>query len=216
MSPDGTTLASGSRDSTIRLWDTKTYEETATLRGSDSKIWSLAFSPDGSMLGAGTHRGWIALWDVASRERTGTLAGHTWWTNAVTFSPDGALLISGAYTDEDKMKIWDVATGELIVVLKGHTDSIHQLLFSPDGSILASASYDYSIGLWDVAARKVRYRLVRPGGRGIEIRSRSRRTGRVLAADRGCGRGFDRAVGRGHAEQYRGPAHGACAYGQCI
>ena len=182
MSPDGTTLASGSRDSTIRLWDTKTFEEMATLRGSDSKIWSLAFSPDGSMLAAGTHGGWVDLWDVASRERTGTLAGHTWWTNAVTFSPDGALLISGAYTDEDKMKVWDVASGELIAVLKGHTASIHQLLFSPDGSILASASFDYSIRIWDVAARKVRYVLVRPGGRGISSIAFSP-DGRVLAAD---------------------------------
>ena len=167
MSPDGTTLASGSRDSTIKLWDTKTFEETATLRGSDSKIWSVAFSPDGSMLAAGTLRGWITLWDVASRERTGTLAGHTWWTNEVTFSPDGATLISGAYEDEDKMKVWDVASGELIGILKGHTASIHQLLFSPDGSILASASFDYSIRFWDVAARKVRYVLVLPGGKGI-------------------------------------------------
>ena len=182
MSPDGTTLASGSRDSTIKLWDTKTFEETATLRGSDSEIWSVAFSPDGSMLAAGTVDGWITLWDVASRERTGTLAGHSWWTNAVTFSPDGALLISGAFTDEDKMKAWDVASGELIAVLKGHTASIEQLLFSPDGSILASASFDYSIGLWDVAARKVRYRLVRPGGRGIGTIAFSP-DGSVLAAD---------------------------------
>ena len=182
MSPDGTTLASGSGDSTIRLWDTKTYEETATLRGSDSEIWSLAFSPDGSMLAAGTVDGWITLWDVASRERTGTLAGHTEWTLALAFSPDGALLISGAFSDEDKMKAWDVATGELAGVLKGHTASISQLLFSPDGSILASASYDYSIGLWDVAARKVRYRLVRPGGRGIDSIAFSPE-GRVLAAD---------------------------------
>ena len=185
MSPDGTTLASGSGDSTIKLWDTKTYEEMATLRGSDSDIWSLAFSPDGSMLAAGTFRGWITLWDVASRERTGTLAGHTGWTRALAFSPDGALLISGAFSDEDKMKVWDVATGELAGVLKGHTASIHQLLFSPDGSILASASYDYSIGLWDVAARKARYKLVRPGGRGINSIAFSP-DGRVLAATAGA------------------------------
>ena len=181
MSPDGTTLASGSGDSTIKLWDTKTYEEMATLRGSDSEVRSVAFSPDGSMLAAGTADGWITLWDVASRERTGTLAGHTWWTPALAFSPDGATLISGSITDEDKMKVWDVASGELITVLKGHTGSIHQLLYSPDGSILASASFDYSIGLWDVAARKVRYRLVRPGGRGIASIAFSP-DGRVLAA----------------------------------
>ena len=185
MSPDGTTLASGSLDSTIKLWDTKTYEEMATLRGSDSEIWSLAFSPDGSMLAAGTVDGWITLWDVASRERTGTLAGHTWWTLALAFSPDGATLISGSFTDEDKMKAWDVATGELIDVLKGHAGPIMQLLFSPDGSMLASASFDYSIGLWDVAARKVRYKLVRPGGRGIRSIAFSP-DGRVLAATAGA------------------------------
>ena len=185
MSPDGTTLASGSGDSTIKLWDTKTYEEMATLRGSDSEIWSVAFSPDGSMLAAGTVDGWITLWDVASRERTGTLAGHTLWTLALAFSPDGALLISGAFSGEDNMKVWDVATGELIGVLKGHTDSIYELLFSPDGSILASASFDYSIRFWDVASRKVRYVLVRPGGRGIRSIAFSP-DGRVLAATAGA------------------------------
>ena len=185
MSPDGTTLASGSGDSTIKLWDTKTFEEMATLRGSDSEVRSVAFSPDGSMLAAGTADGWITLWDVASRERTGTLAGHTLWTRALAFSPDGATLISGSITDEDKMKAWDVATGELMGVLKGHTGSILQLLFSPDGSILASASFDYSIGLWDVAARKVRYRLVRPGGRGISSIAFSP-DGSVLAATAGA------------------------------
>ena len=61
-----------------------------------------------------------------------------------------------------------------------------QLLFSPDGSMLASASYDYSIGLWDVAARKVRYRLVRPGGRGINSIAFSP-DGSVLAANAGRG-----------------------------
>ena len=181
MSPDGTTLASGSLDSTVKLWDTKTFEEMATLRV-NGEIWSLAFSPDGSMLAAGTVGGWIALWDVASRERTGTLAGHSLWTDALAFSPDGATLISGAFTYEDMMKAWDVATGELVGVLKGHVGPILQLLYSPDGSILASASFDYSIRFWDVASRKVRYVLVRPGGKGIATIAFSP-DGRVLAAD---------------------------------
>ena len=181
LSADGSTLASGSTDSTVRLWDTKTYEELATLDVGDERIWAVALSPDGSTLAAGTASGWIGLWDVASQKRTATLAGHSWWILALSFSPDGSTLVSSSFADEDNMKTWDAATGEMTGVLKGHTRPVEHLLFSPDGSVLASASYDNSIRLWDWPARRVRGVLVRPGEKGIKRIALSP-DGRTLAA----------------------------------
>ncbi len=181
LSADGSTLASGSTDGTVRLWDTKTYEELATLDVGDERIYAVALSPDGSTLAAGTASGWIGLWDAASQKRTGTLAGHTWWIQALAYSLDGATLVSSSFTDEDNMKTWDAATGEMTGVLKGHTRPVEHLQFSPDGSVLASASYDNSIRLWDWPARRVRGVLVRPGEEGIKRIALSP-DGRTLAA----------------------------------
>ena len=53
FSPDGTRLASGSGDETVRLWDVETGEEIATLRGHEHFVYSVAFSPDGTRLASG-------------------------------------------------------------------------------------------------------------------------------------------------------------------
>ena len=105
FSPDRTTLASGSDDATIKLWDVTTSTNIATLEGHTNRVNPVAFSPDGTTLASG---GWeaIKLWDVAARTNIATFKGHTDEVNSVAFSSDGATLASGSR--DGTILLWDM------------------------------------------------------------------------------------------------------------
>jgi WD40 repeat protein len=63
LSADGRRLYSGSFDSTTKVWNLETGEETLTLRGHASVVTSLAVSADGKQLFSGGSDG-IKLWDL--------------------------------------------------------------------------------------------------------------------------------------------------------
>src|SRR5262249_29066818 len=75
FSPDGSLLASGGADRTVRLWDAKTGKEQAVLKGHTGNVSSVAFSPDGKTLASGSLDYTVRLWDVAERKDRRTLAG---------------------------------------------------------------------------------------------------------------------------------------------
>ncbi|KAF5344804.1 hypothetical protein D9758_014415 [Tetrapyrgos nigripes] len=152
FSPDGTKVASGSEDSTLRLWDVATGSHiTEPLQGHTDSVESVAFSPDGTKLASGSQDSTLRLWDVATGTQiTEPLQGNSYGVNSVAFSPDGTKLASGSY--DKTLRLWDVATGSQITdPLQGHTDSVYSVAFSPDGTKLASGSGDQTLRLWDVA-----------------------------------------------------------------
>ena len=149
FSPDGTILASGADDGTIRLWDVSTGTLSATLEEHTDEVRSLSFSPDGTILASASLDHTVRLWDMATGANTATFEGHTDWVFSVAFSPDGRTVASGS--GDDTIRLWNVATGENTATFEGHTEWVFSVAFSPDGATLASGSLDGTVKLWEVA-----------------------------------------------------------------
>ena len=153
FSPDGSVLASGSDDGTIRLWDVSTEQPIGEpLRGHDRRVTSVAFSPDGSLLASGSWDVTIRLWDVSTGQPIGEpLRGSEDTVLDIAFSPDGSVLASGSW--DSTIRLWDVSTWQPIgEPLRGPVNQpVFAVAFSPDGSMLASGAEDSTIRLWDVS-----------------------------------------------------------------
>lgn len=143
-SPDGHTIAAGSRDRTIHLWDADSGEMRRTFEGHFGPVEDVAWSPDGRAIASASLDKTVGVWDAASGVLQHTLR-HTGAVLCAAWSPDGRFIASGS---EDKtIHIWNADSGELLETLEGHTESVRSLAWSADGRLLASGADD-GVRLW--------------------------------------------------------------------
>jgi WD40 repeat protein len=106
FSGDGRTLAVGSEDGSVTLWDLSTNEFKARIVG-QAPVTAVALGPDSLLLAAAGNDRTLQLWDVATGRKRADLRGHTGTVYCLAFSGDGRLLASGGF--DRTVRLWDLS-----------------------------------------------------------------------------------------------------------
>ena len=171
-SPDGKTIATGSRDKTwkttgprgssispirdftVQVWDVATGAEKATLIGHARRIHSIVYSPDGTTIATAGARGdnTVYLWNATTGKQKGILERHTGSVNSVVYSPDGNTIATAS--SDTTVRLWDALSGKHKATLTEHAQGANSVVYSPDGNTIATASSDTTVRLWDALSGK--------------------------------------------------------------
>ncbi|KAF5339470.1 hypothetical protein D9758_015328 [Tetrapyrgos nigripes] len=145
ISSNGSRIASGSRDKTVRIWDAISGKAIGQpFEGHEDEVNSVAFSPNGSTILSGSRDKTVRIWDISNGDTIGKPFQLYGMVISVSFSPDGARIAvcSGAVT------MWDENSGKVLWQINNGSDTIN---FSPDGTRIVSASFT-TVRIWDTNA----------------------------------------------------------------
>jgi len=150
LSPNGETVASGSRGGMVKLWNIETRKVIARWTGHTKVVWSVCWSGNGRRVVSGSNDGTARMWDVESGETVlGPIKTGQEGIDAVAFSPDASNFATGGY-HEDAIKIWDAKTGKLLSTLK-QDSGVLCLVWTSDQKKLLAGDENGSITIFDTA-----------------------------------------------------------------
>jgi WD40 repeat protein len=158
FSPDGRYFATGSDDSTCRVWEAATGRPAGPPLPHPNFVSAVEFCPDGATLAAGDFGppGLVKLWDWRTGQEARPPLRHDDILVTVSFSPDGrhqAVLKADDWSRNPELVVWEVASGTAVFRMP------HRY-----------ASFLLGTNMAAHASQKIHFR---PDGRAIVVRERN-------------------------------------------
>ena len=155
FSPDNKSLASGSSDGEIIVWELKSFKQRYQLHKHDGEVTGVSFSPDSTLLLSSGRDKRVVLSDAKTGETLQKARKHHGPISHCTFSTDDNRVFATASEDKT-VGLWEIVERTMEKKeLKKHKDIVFQVCFSPDGIMLASCSNDRRILLWNRSSGKI-------------------------------------------------------------
>jgi len=152
--PNGNTLAVGSHDNKVRVYDLSNAEPRVKHILERDVVGGLSFSPDGKTLAVGGSN--VSFWDLSEDdpiELSVFPLTHRppFSVRDMTFGVDGKVFF---VVDGCIVRRWELdrPTDEVPGARSGHSEWVDSLSFTPDGNrLLSTASLDGTMRIWDFA-----------------------------------------------------------------
>lgn len=148
FNPRMATLASGSLDDRIKVWNLHTGEAIYTLNGHPRGVNDVAVTTDGQTLVSCGDDGTVKSWSLAAGRRKYTLKGHIRDVTGIAIGQKTGILASGS--KDKSIHLWKLADGTPIRTLLGSPAAIRAVAITPDETHLISGGLDNKVRLWNI------------------------------------------------------------------
>jgi len=164
------TLVSGSDDNLIKIWDARKKYVCHTM-DNGYQTTAVCLNDTAEQVISGGIDNDLKIWDIRKNEILYKLKGHTDTVTGISLSPCGSYVLSNSM--DNTLRIWDIrpycaSPDRCVKVLQGHSHNFEKNLlkcaWSKDGAMVSAGSADRFVYVWDVAGKKLIYKL--PGHLG--------------------------------------------------
>jgi WD40 repeat protein len=146
FSPNGSFLISGSKDSTLYVFQVAARKQCSVFRSHQSPVTCLALLPNGKHAVSGSQDRSLIVWNIETLEIVKTLRGHDRGVLCCTISADGSRLASG--DTGGRLVLWNLHTFEPLRSFTAHDDAVLCCALNRSGDILITGAADESARIW--------------------------------------------------------------------